>query len=374
MNLLELITKNDPNVQVQIRDTQSNRWCNSDDAKSLFKKITVPRYGLRGLKPVLFKDVYRGLMLRSDMRIVVKHAANYWPDFAQGGGVFKLKSLDDKKYDVEIGWGSSEQKSLECKKMYVAVGKLRNISVLPASARDQDLIIQIPPQKGAKIFFGVHRLLDRNELYARCIGDGVEVGPGPKPQIHPDDTIKIKYIEQATPDQWHLLYGKDTKVPVDPDLWKHYVVGNADSIPVEDGSLDFIFSSHVIEHLANPLGHLAYWGKLLKKGGVIVAIIPDRSGCKDYVFDSSTSTELEDEYRRGAMDPVLAHYQRWAKHRAPGVDPGEILESGRSIHVHFYTPKSMREILGLMYKELGYRKYSVKSEHNHKDFFVILEK
>jgi len=74
------------------------------------------------------------------------------------------------------------------------------------------------------------------------------------------------------------------------------------------------------------------------------------------------------------MTPTLAHYERWAKYRAPRHDPADILRSGRSIHVHFYTPDSMRNTLLRMHKQLGFSRYSITSEKNHKDFFVVLEK
>ena len=144
--------------------------------------------------------------------------------------------------------------------------------------------------------------------------------------------------------------------------------------PAGDASLDFIFSSHVLEHLANPLGHLAYWAKLLRKGGRTIAVIPDREGCKDFVFEDSTIDELEGELAAGMMDVQLRHYERWARHRMPGHSPEEIMRSGRSIHVHFYTPASMARVLGKHYLRLGYSDCRVVWSENHKDFFVILEK
>jgi SAM-dependent methyltransferase len=374
VNLLELIAKNDRNVQVQVWEPASASWMRHETPRLLFSKIVSPRFKFCGWRLQVTRDIVRGLLLRSGMRVVVKEAARYWPNYAQGAGVFKFRSNSTTKVKVIVGWSAGNHENLSPQMELVANTKLTEITVPATTGSELDLVIQVPLQKGAKLFFGIHRLLDRNELYARCKGQGVEVGPGPKPQILPDGRTRVKYVEQATPDQWQQLYGKDTKVPINPELWQHYVVGNADDIPALPGSLDFLFSSHVIEHLANPLGHLAYWANLLTPGGVVAAVVPDRSGCKDYVFQSSTIEELEAEYRQGTMTPTLAHYERWAAHRAPNIDPAEILKSGRSIHVHFYTPKSMTCILRKMHKELGFRKYLVKSEHNHKDFFVLLEK
>ena len=374
MNLLELITKNDRNVQVQAWDPSSASWIRHETPRLLFSKIVRPRLKFCGWRPQLVRDTVRGLLLRSGMRVVVKQAGKYWPNYAQGAGVFKFRSNGAAKVKVIMGWSTGNHENLSPRIELVANTTLTEVTVPATTGSELDLVILIPLQKGAKLFFGIHRLLDRNELYARCKGQGVEVGPGPKPQILPDALTRVQYVEQATPDQWQQLYGKETKVPINPELWQHYVVGNADNIPARLASLDFLFSSHVLEHLANPLGHLAYWAKLLTRGGVVAAVIPDCSGCKDYIFQPSTVGELDAEYRQGSMTPTLAHYQRWAAYRAPNTNPAEILKSGRSIHVHFYTPISMDDILRKMHKELGFRKYAVTSEHNHKDFFVVLEK
>ena len=135
-----------------------------------------------------------------------------------------------------------------------------------------------------------------------------------------------------------------------------------------------MFSSHVVEHLANPLGHLAYWGKLLRNHGVVAAVIPDKDGCKDFVFAPSTMEELEAEHAAGIMDVQPRHYERWASHRAPGKTPAEIMAEGFSIHVHFYTPKTMERVLSKHHKALGFSRFEVTSRPNHKDFFVLLTK
>jgi len=375
MNILELIRKNDPNVLVQYWDSKLKQWCPHADPQSLFIKFKKLKFKFFGLAPVLSQDLIHGLMLRSGMRVVIRHAAQYWPNYAQGNGVFKFSCLGNTKTaSLNIGWSSGDDAVLTNREEVVVNNELTDITIPPAPSSELDLLVHAPLQKGIKIFFGIYRMLDRRLLYTKCKGNGVEIGPGPKPQIHPGIRTKVKYIEQSTPDQWRKLYGQNTKVPVDPELWKHYEVGNANNISVLRESLDFIFSSHVIEHLANPLGHLAYWSTLLKTGGIIAAVIPDRDGCKDYIFRPSTIEELDEEFRIGSMEPTLAHYQRWGECRAPKTDSAEILKSGRSIHVHFYTPRSMNQILHKTYQKLGFRQYKVICEQNHKDFFILLTK
>ncbi|MFO6418779.1 methyltransferase domain-containing protein [Hylemonella sp. W303a] len=374
MNILELIAKNDPNVQLQVWNDAKDSWQPHPNAKSCISAIRRLTLMRRALLPKIGMSTVWGLVLRPGMRVLVRRASRYWPDYAGGHGSFQLCKTNFASVRASLAWRAGEEQP-QTNVTEWSGGKLEKVAVQPAPTIDMDLVITVPPRQWpAKLFLGVHRLLDRNDLYKHCKGRGVEIGPGPRPQILPGAHIQVQYVEQATPDQWQQLYGKDTKTPVDPGLWKLYVVGNADQIPAEQNSLDFIFSSHVIEHLANPLGHLAYWSKLLKKGGVVAAVIPDMRGCKDYVFQPSTLEELDAEYRRGLMTPTLDHYRRWCNVRAPKTDPAEVLARGRSIHVHFYTPETMQTVLQARYRELGYRTCTVTSSPNHKDFFVLLAK
>lgn len=50
---------------------------------------------------------------------------------------------------------------------------------------------------------------------------------------------------------------------------------NANSLP--DMNVDYIFSSHCLEHLDNWVNTLEYWLKCIKKGGVLFLYLPDIS-------------------------------------------------------------------------------------------------
>lgn len=47
-----------------------------------------------------------------------------------------------------------------------------------------------------------------------------------------------------------------------------------DAMTFEHRDLDFCFSSHSLEHLADPVGALLHWKKSLKPGGVLFAYLP----------------------------------------------------------------------------------------------------
>jgi hypothetical protein len=235
-----------------------------------------------------------------------------------------------------------------------------------------DLVLHVPANSAGPVFLAVHRALERNELIALCKGRGIEIGPGPKPQVLPSRDVEVSYIEQMPPDEWRRLYGNGSKIEVDDRLWDRYRVGDAHDLPVEDEGLDFIFSSHVFEHLANPLGHLEIWGRKLRKGGRIVAVVPDYVGSKDYASDPSDLAEFIAEYETGDLAPTRAHYARFAKARGIADGGERMWREGRSIHVHFYTHANMASLLEEAMLRFGFAGFSIVHTPNHKDFHLVV--
>lgn len=64
----------------------------------------------------------------------------------------------------------------------------------------------------------------------------------------------------------------DTEVEiVDP------IINNFDALHFPYDSLDFIFSSHCLEHIESWVDAMEYWSKKIKKGGVLFLYLPDYS-------------------------------------------------------------------------------------------------
>jgi SAM-dependent methyltransferase len=239
---------------------------------------------------------------------------------------------------------------------------------------DLDLRLALRGNGNASAFLAVHPVLERKQLVRLCRGRGVELGPGPSPQILPADDVDVTYVELASAEQWESLYNQKGNLQIDPALWRRYVRGGAHPLPAESGSLDFIFASHVFEHLANPLGHLEHWRDKLRAGGLLAAVVPDLAGSKDYLFAPSSIAEILQERAAGYMQPQLRHFERWAAVRAPGRDARDFIDLERSIHAHFYTHANMQELLELAVKDLGFSRYDLRYVPNHKDFYFALWK
>ena len=212
----------------------------------------------------------------------------------------------------------------------------------------------------------------RGELLPFAVGTGIEVGPGNNPHVKPSDKVAVSYLEDVEKDAWlaryHLPQGQESD-----ELWKNYLVGDARDLEVAgDASLDFIYSSHVFEHLMNPLGTLANWSRKLKPGGSVLAIVPDCRYCFDLRQEPSTLAEIEQEFTDSQWSPTRAKYEKWCLETEVSGDPDKLFNRNYSIHFHYYTPDVFAQ-LARKAIELGlFAGFQLWTDPNAKDFGVRL--
>ncbi|NKL52788.1 methyltransferase domain-containing protein [Rhizobium leguminosarum bv. viciae] len=237
-----------------------------------------------------------------------------------------------------------------------------------------ELHLSFKAPKGYSVELLAHKALDRADLLKRATGNGIEIGPGPRPQVHQSAATSVRYVEEMPIDKWAELYDPTGKYGTPQADFSKYVIGTADNLPAEDNSLDFIFSSHVFEHLANPLGHLVRWRDKLAAGGVILAVIPEMHSTKDATGKPSTIEEIEIEFNAGIWRPTLAHYERYFSLRGMPQSANEMMEKNSSIHVHFYDKHNLAILLEKAVKEHGFSSYEIIHTENHKDFYFSIWK
>lgn len=236
-----------------------------------------------------------------------------------------------------------------------------------------DLRVEVLGTGRGTVFLANHRALSREWLLDLAVGTGVEIGPGPQPQVLPRPGVDVSYVEQMPPQEWNELYNKSGKFPVRPELWGNYLVGEASDLPVRDDSLDFIFGSHVFEHLANPIGHLERWRRKLAPGGRIICIVPDFAGTKDAIQERSSLEEWLQEYEGELWLPSERHYVRNLRQPADHPDLRNAMERSQSIHAHFYDNINCQTLLQFAVEKLGYADYVIEHTPNHKDFHFVLK-
>ena len=280
-----------------------------------------------------------------------------------------VKSFDEEDGAVEVRFSGSTisrqysniSKSNFSPLIFPSIFKLDNPfgDVSLAISSKIDFLICSPPR------------ISRKDFLSLAQGKGVEIGPGPSPQIINNTHTSVKYIEEKSADEWKELYADFNDNS--KQNWSSYQIGTASNIGESDSSLDFIFASHVFEHLHNPIGHLKYWSRKLCPGGLVLLVVPQQSGTKDFTQDFSKMSCLRREESGNQFSPSVENYYAWSKGRAREYIEDLIREKA-SIHVHTYDYDSIVMIAEEMISSNVFSDYVIEYLPCTKDFLIAFKK
>ena len=194
----------------------------------------------------------------------------------------------------------------------------------------------------SEVALAIGPLLDmRRQLLPVLRGNGIEVGPGGNPALESDDVRSVRYVEKMSASEWSRTYPKVSLDEAVLARWADYAIASAEQLDgFEPGSLDFVFSSHVFEHLVNPLQVLQNWWRCLTPGGVIAAVVPDARYSFDLRQPITGTDAFLSQHRAGGHERTAAMYAQWCRHTAPEVDPARLRERDYAIHVNYFSPAS----------------------------------
>lgn len=161
----------------------------------------------------------------------------------------------------------------------------------------------------------------RRQLSRHLTGAGIELGPGhmPFPLVMPSTTAR--YLDAWSPgDSADRFPEVDASAFVEPDMICDF---NVDGLaPVPDASQDFAVASHVLEHLANPLRMLCEMHRVLRPGGTVLIILPDRHNTFDRDRPPTPLEHLIAEHEAGVTEVDDAHVEEFILATAPFQTPG----------------------------------------------------
>ena len=214
----------------------------------------------------------------------------------------------------------------------------------------------------------------RSALKPLLRGTGVEVGPGANPFVKPDGKTEVRYVEAKPVEEWLRTYEKNEQpAPEDRLLWDRYIIGDAQRLDCcQDGSLDFIFSNHVFEHLMNPLGVLRNWSRKLKAGGAVVGVVPDCRYCFDLRQPPSSASDWQDEFENERWSLGRDKFEKWCRYTAPYNNVDDLIARKYSVHAHYYTPLTFGELVERAIAQGHFRNAFYNTSPNNKDFGLVL--
>ncbi len=184
----------------------------------------------------------------------------------------------------------------------------------------------------------------------RLRGRGIEIGALdlPIPGIHPI------YVDRAT-----SFAGKSTTADV---------IADAAQLPFAAGALDYVASSHLLEHLPDPVRALVEWHRVVRAGGWIYLVVPDRRYTFDRQRECTPVEHMLSDFEAGADGRDTTHFEDYAMKRelagsrlAAGTDPADwpglrarVLERLREaaarggapdLHYHVFEPSNLAALV-----------------------------
>jgi SAM-dependent methyltransferase len=212
---------------------------------------------------------------------------------------------------------------------------------------------------------------DKRTAFGRSLaGEVLEIGPGHVP-FPVAGGARVIYADRGIEGGRDANFPELIGEPHGPDAHVELDLDRDGLRAFPDGSFDGVVASHLIEHLANPVAALVEFWRVLRSGGRLVLIVPDR----DHTFDAGRAptplAHVLDEHRRGVTEVDDAHIREFcaALYAGPVIHPPEVrdwhdperldderleLHRRRSIHVHCWSPEEFATLLvGIVASGLG---------------------
>jgi SAM-dependent methyltransferase len=100
-----------------------------------------------------------------------------------------------------------------------------------------------------------------------------------------------------------------------------YVLDATNLKEIPSAQYDFLLSSHVIEHIANPLKAIAEWCRVIKDDGNLIIILPDKDGTFDHNRKVTSFEHLIDDFKKNIDESDLTHLAEILKYHDLKRDP-----------------------------------------------------
>ena len=135
---------------------------------------------------------------------------------------------------------------------------------------------------------------------------GIEIG-GAAHNPFGLNTKNVDFTDQRTVFKQLEIEHCGTALPVD-------IVAPGDQLPFDDNQLDFVISSHVIEHFYDPIAAIKEWLRVTKHGGLVFMIIPHKDRIFDQHEQETTPEELIQRHNCDNRPDISSHeaFSHWS--------------------------------------------------------------
>jgi hypothetical protein len=240
---------------------------------------------------------------------------------------------------------------------------------------------------------------------------GLEIGPLASPRVRKDEG-PVLYVDHASAAELKEKYATDAGMQgrLDEIVDVDYVLGKSTTISEatgKDAPFDYVIASHVIEHIPDTIGWLDDLTHVLRVGGILSLVIPDKRYCFDINRSPTEISDLVDGNLRHLRQPSFRQaFDFYSKAIGGSVDTAAVwagtadyslavrqdfanpdlaaLEACRrmlvsdefvDVHCHVFTPSSFLRLIEKLAR-LDLIDYEVAAFHptelNNFEFYVSL--
>lgn len=133
-----------------------------------------------------------------------------------------------------------------------------------------------------------------------------------------------------------------------------YLAEAADLSVIASGAYDVLLSSHMIEHTSNPIKVVLEWIRIVRSGGLLLIIVPDKERNFDHYRATTTLQHMIDDFEANRGEDDLTHlnesvemndYSLMAFDKETFRSRAMNNLETRHIHHHTFTLHSLRQLL-----------------------------
>lgn len=187
----------------------------------------------------------------------------------------------------------------------------------------------------------------RRHFGAQLVGTGMELGALHRP-VPVGTGTRVVYADRLPYEDLRREYPElSGETIVTPDiLTDAEALGN-----VDDASMDFLIAAHVIEHMRDPIGAIRAWVRVVRPGGLLYLIVPDKRATFDAHRMRTPLEHLILDADRPSRERDLEHYVDWARHvlwkkgRDAIEEADRLWRSEHSIHFHVFQPDDVMALV-----------------------------
>lgn len=149
---------------------------------------------------------------------------------------------------------------------------------------------------------------------------------------------------------------------------RQFISDATDLSQIGSEQYDFVLSSNCLEHVANPIRALLEWRRVVRSGGKLILVLPNKASNFDHRRPITPIEHILEDYRSNVSERDLTHLEEILSLHdlsldPPAGDPESFRRrsldnfSNRTLHHHVFDPTTMSQML----QHVGFDVVQVKS-------------